>query len=207
MYFKSLINGMVDIPPIRPEVRESVLQLFQENGQEYIFDILKNVDAQYSERIHKNDKQRTIRALEVYYETGKKYSDYLSLSNNKNSINYVIIVLNIERKILYDRINQRVLNMIDNGLVEEVKKVLSLGYKKTDPGMKGIGYKEIIEYLEGSRSLDDAISEICKNSRRYAKRQLTWFRSVSEALWVDNLDQSKAVRQIKELLSGYFEEK
>ncbi len=101
MYFKSLINGMVDIPPIRPEVRESVLQLFQENGQEYIFDILKNVDAQYSERIHKNDKQRTIRALEVYYGTGKKYSDYLSLSNNKNSINYVIIVLNIERKILY----------------------------------------------------------------------------------------------------------
>lgn len=198
---------MVDIPAIPPETREKVLRLFQENGQGYIFDILRKIDAQYSERIHKNDKQRTIRALEVYYGTGKKYSDYLRLSNNKNLIDYIVIVLDVERKILYDRINQRVLNMIELGLVEEVKNVLSMGYKKTDPGMKGIGYKEIIEYLDGFCSLDTAISEICKNSRRYAKRQLTWFRSVPEARWIDNLDQAKAVLQIRELLSNYFKEK
>ncbi len=197
---------MVDIPAIPPETRQNVLQLFQDNGQEYIFDILKKIDIEYSERIHKNDKQRTIRALEVYYGTGRKYSDYLRLSNNKNSIDYIIIALDVDRKVLYDRINQRVLNMIEFGLIDEVKKVLSMGYKKTDPGMKGIGYKEIIDYLDGSFSLDTAISEICKNSRRYAKRQLTWFRSVPEALWIDNLDQSKAIQQIRELLSDVIKE-
>ncbi|MBP7554352.1 MAG: tRNA (adenosine(37)-N6)-dimethylallyltransferase MiaA, partial [Spirochaetes bacterium] len=88
LYFKSLINGMVDIPAIPPETRQNVLELFQDNGQEYIFDILKKIDIEYSERIHKNDKQRTLRALEVYYGTGRKYSDYLRLSNNKNSIDY-----------------------------------------------------------------------------------------------------------------------
>lgn len=197
---------MVDIPAIPPETRQNVLELFQDNGQEYIFDILKKIDIEYSERIHKNDKQRTLRALEVYYGTGRKYSDYLRLSNNKNSIDYIIIALDVDRKVLYDRINQRVLNMIEFGLVDEVKKVLSMGYKKTDPGMKGIGYKEIIDYLDGSFSLDTAISEICKNSRRYAKRQLTWFRSVPEAHWIDNLDQSKAVQQIRELLSDVIKE-
>ncbi len=135
-----------------------------------------------------NDLKRIIRALEVYKITGKSISEYTKENEKKlydipYNINY--FVLNMNREILYDRINKRVDIMIDKGLIEEVKKLKSMGYTPDMQSMKGIGYKEILFYLNGDISLNEAIYLIKKGSRNYAKRQLTWFRKDKRAIWVD----------------------
>ena len=148
--------------------------------------MLKDIDMDSYKKLYPNDLKRVIRALEVYKLTGKTMSEF----NNNVDIynipyNVYYYVLTMDRNKLYERINKRVDIMLKNGLVEEVFKLKEMGYTSDMQSMKGIGYKEILFYLEGKISLDDAIEMIKQGSRNYAKRQLTWFRKDARVNWID----------------------
>lgn len=196
LYFNSLINGIADIK-ISSEAKELANKKWEEFGQERFYKILQRVDPQYATKIHQNDKQRTIRALEVFLGTGKRFTTLHKSETRKSPFKYIKIGLNIERELLYDRINRRVDQMISDGLIEEVENLLKMGYDREAPGMRTIGYKEIADYFDKKHSKEDAISEIKKNSRRYAKRQLTWFRKIEGVRWFGNDEYDRVEEYIK----------
>ncbi|WP_368487416.1 tRNA (adenosine(37)-N6)-dimethylallyltransferase MiaA [Clostridium sp. BJN0013] len=197
LYINSLIynygftGAKVDV-----NYRKYLESLAEAQGREYVHSLLKNIDSISYERLYPNDLKRVIRALEVYKLTGKTISEFNSRDNLYN-IPYRIyyFVLNMDRIKLYERINKRVDLMIKKGLIDEVKNLKSMGYTKDMQSMKGIGYKEIIRYLEGEISLDEAIYLVKKGSRNYAKRQLTWFRKDERVIWV-NKDEFTSNREI-----------
>jgi tRNA dimethylallyltransferase len=188
LYLNSLIYNMdFAKSDANNELREKLTLELQEHGIDYMHEKLRFLDEDTANRIHKNNTKRVIRALEVCL-SGEKMNDFSNDLKFNEKYNPIIIVLNREREHLYQRINKRVDIMMDGGLVDEVKKLLSLGYTKDMISMQGIGYKEIIKYLEGEYSLDEAVEIIKRDSRRYAKRQLTWFRRYNSAKWF-NLDE------------------
>lgn len=188
LYLNSLIYNMdFAKSDANNELRENLTLELQEYGIDYMHEKLRALDEDSANRIHKNNTKRVIRALEVYL-SGEKMNDFSNDLKFNEKYNPIIIVLNREREHLYQRINKRVDIMMDGGLVDEVKKLLSLGYTKDMISMQGIGYKEIIKYLDGKYSLDEAVEIIKRDSRRYAKRQLTWFRRYNSAKWF-NLDE------------------
>lgn len=168
------------------EYRQHLHNLAETEGKEYVHNLLKEVDVQSFNRLYPNDLKRVIRALEVYKLTGKTISEF-NLENDIYDIPYNVyyFVLTMNREKLYERINMRVDIMLQNGLIEEVKKLNEMGYSDEMQSMKGIGYKEILYYLDNKISLDEAIYSIKKGSRNYAKRQLTWFRKDKRVIWVD----------------------
>lgn len=187
LYINSLLNNLeftdsiIDI-----DFRNEMRQLASEKGNEYIHQMLKNVDEYSYAKLHHNDLKRVIRALEVYRHTGKPISYFQMLSKQQPCrYEYAYICLSMNRSRLYDRIEIRVDNMIKNGLIEEVKKLIELGYKKEHTALQALGYKEIIDYLQGNYSLEEAIETLKKNTRHYAKRQLTWFRNDERTFWIN----------------------
>ncbi|WP_035290385.1 tRNA (adenosine(37)-N6)-dimethylallyltransferase MiaA [Clostridium sp. KNHs214] len=173
------------------EYREYLHCLAEEKGKKYIHSMLKEVDMDSYERLFPNDLKRVVRALEVFKSTGKTIGEFTkeqekNLYNIPYNLKYY--VLNMNREKLYDRINRRVDIMLEKGLIEEVIKLRNMGYNSNMQSMKGIGYKEILYYLEGNISLDEAIYLIKKGSRNYAKRQLTWFRKDPRAVWINKED-------------------
>jgi tRNA dimethylallyltransferase len=187
LYINSLIfNYNFTEAAIDKNYRKYLKELSDKKGKEYVHNLLKDIDIESYNRLYPNDLKRVIRALEVYKLTGKTISEY----NRENDIykipyNVYYFVLTMDRKKLYDRINKRVDMMISSGLVDEVKKLKSMGYDASMQSMKGIGYKEILSYLDGNISFDEAVRLIKKGSRNYAKRQLTWFRKDSRVNWVN----------------------
>ncbi|WP_125153702.1 tRNA (adenosine(37)-N6)-dimethylallyltransferase MiaA [Clostridium rectalis] len=168
------------------EFRHYLEQLAKEKGKGYVHNLLKEVDIESYNNIHLNNLKRVIRALEVYHLTGKKMSEYKSSEDIYNiPYNLKYFVLNMDRQKLYDRIDKRVDIMMEKGLVKEVIKLRDMGCTEEMQSMKGIGYKEILYYLQGKISLDEAVYLIKKGSRNYAKRQLTWFRKDNRVTWVD----------------------
>ncbi|MDO5403029.1 MAG: tRNA (adenosine(37)-N6)-dimethylallyltransferase MiaA [Eubacteriales bacterium] len=169
--------------------RKHLHKLAVKNGNEYIYNMLKEIDPEYAAGIHANNLKRAVRALEFYHETGNKLSSHNDAQQKKQSpYNFVYFVLNNDRKILYDRIDERVHKMFENGLVREVEALKALGYTKDMVSMQGIGYKEVFEYLEGGMSLEDVILLVQKDTRHFAKRQLTWFRREKEVAWLNYQD-------------------
>lgn len=168
------------------EYRQYLHNLAETKGKDYVHNLLKEVDIQSFNRLYPNDLKRVIRALEVYKLTGKTISEF-NLENDIYDIPYNVyyFVLTMNREKLYERINKRVDIMLQNGLIEEVKKLKEMGYSAEMQSMKGIGYKEILYYLDNKISLDEAIYSIKKGSRNYAKRQLTWFRKDKRVIWID----------------------
>ena len=188
LYLNSLIYNMdFAKSDANNELREKLRIELEENGIDYMHNKLKELDPEAAQRIHKNNTKRVIRALEVCL-SGEKMNDFSNDLKFNEKYNPIIIVLNREREHLYQRINKRVDIMMDNGLIDEVKNLLKMGYTKDMISMQGIGYKEIIKYLDGEYTLDEAIDIIKRDSRRYAKRQLTWFRRYDDAKWF-NLDE------------------
>ena len=165
--------------------RNELYNLTSNQLQKKLFEI----DEQSAKSIHPNNKKRIIRAIEFFYQTGQKFSEHNNLQK-QNEIKYktLFVILNLPRDILYEKIEKRVDKMIELGLVDEVKKLLSMGYNKNLNSMQAIGYKEIILYLEKQISLDEAIALIKKNTRHYAKRQLTWFRHQTNGIWIDKIN-------------------
>lgn len=157
--------------------RAELEKIAEEKGNEYLHDMLKEIDPVSAENIHFNNVKRVIRALEYYHDTGKTISSHnTSQRENVSPYNFTYFVLNDKRELLYKRINRRVDMMLENGLIEEVKGLLDRGCDKNMVSMQGIGYKEVIHYLENNTSLSDTAELIKKHTRHFAKRQLTWFR-------------------------------
>ena len=176
------------------ELRHQLKNLASEKGNMEVYNILKDIDPESAETIHPNDLKRVIRAIEIFKLSGHKKSELKRTmqTNMQNSIKPLIIVLNRNRDELYNRINLRVDLMIKAGLVDEVKHLVSK-YNLTidNQCMQGIGYKEILDYINNIVDIDTAIENIKINTRHYAKRQLTWFRNQVDALWINLSETSK----------------
>lgn len=185
------------------DIRRKYELLAEEKGNEYIHNMLKSVDEESAIAIHPNNVKKVIRALEYYEITGEKISAHnKEQRQNESPYNFLYLVLNDDRAKLYDRIEKRIDIMINDGLIEEVKDLMKKGYSKDLVSMQGLGYKEIIEYIEGNIPLDEAIYILKRDTRHFAKRQLTWFRREKVTTWVDKsrfADDNEILSYIKEL--------
>lgn len=186
-YINSLIYDMnLDDNSQDDFVREKIYEMYEEKGIEYIRDALFYIDKKSFDRINVNDAKRNIRAIEYFVCTGNKFSDtFNSIREINNNITFSYYALEMQRDLLYDRINKRVDLMLEEGLIDEVKNLMSNGITKENQSMQAIGYKEIIKYLEGEWDYDFAIDKLKQFSRNYAKRQLTWFRNDSNVKMID----------------------
>ena len=204
LYLNSLIYNM-DFAKSNAnnEIREKLEKELQENGIDYMHEKLRSLDEEAANRIHKNNTKRVIRAIEVCM-SGQKMNDFSKDLRYNEKYKPIIIVLNRDREVLYQRINKRVDIMLENGLLDEVKELLKMGYTKDMISMQGIGYKEMIKYLDGEYTYDEAIEIIKRDSRRYAKRQLTWFKRYQDAKWFD-LDKYQDVEILKEDIINHIE--
>lgn len=186
LYFDSTINNINFIQmDTDEEYRKDLESAAKEFGNEYVYKILKRVDEESAESIHPNNLKRVIRALEIYKTTGKKKSELDKEQLSEPLYEPEITGLMRDREVLYDRINKRVDIMMEKGLVEEVSELIKMGIDTEATSMQAIGYKEIIEYLDGKTSLSDAVDKIKRESRRYAKRQLTWFKRNEKIHWIN----------------------
>ena len=183
LYINSLVYNL-DFTETEPdyEYRDELREILEEEGSEFLYEKLQDQDRSMAEKIHKNNGQRIIRALEILKSGNKKGDNFRE--ENKD-YNLIYIGLNMDRSKLYEKINQRVDKMIDLGLVDEVKNLLDEGLDKNSQSLKAIGYKEVISYLDGEIDFDEMVDLIKKNSRHYAKRQLTWFRRDKRIKWFD----------------------
>lgn len=169
--------------------RNSLEEIATTKGAEYLHAMLREVDPESADSIHANNVKRVIRALEFYHQTGEKISNHNEQEHQKESpYDFCYFVLNDDRNLLYDRINKRIDLMLEDGLVEEVKRLKDSGYTKDMVSMQGLGYKEILDYLNGECSLEDAIYILKRDTRHFAKRQLTWFRRERDVIWMDKND-------------------
>ena len=185
--------------------REELEKLAEEHGNNYIHDMLKDIDEISYREIHANNRKRVIRALEVYKLTGKPFSSYNVGENFYNSqYDIYYYVLTMDREKLYKRINMRVDIMMDRGLLDECIKLKEMGYTSSMQSMQGIGYKEILYYLEGNVKLQEAIDMIKQGSRNYAKRQLTWFRRDPRVTFLDK-DKYSEVEIIDKIIGDIME--
>lgn len=168
------------------EYRKMLERLAEEKGAHYLHEQLRQVDPESAAIIHENNIRRVIRALEYYEQTGEKISEHNEREKQKESpYNFAYFVLNQPREVLYKRIDKRVDLMIEQGLVEEVRGLMEKGYGRDLVSMQGLGYKEIYSYLQGEISLSDAIYILKRDTRHFAKRQLTWFKREQDVVWVE----------------------
>jgi len=181
MYEKAITYGLDDLPSANRENIEYLENLLKVEGICKLQKDLEKVDIEYYKTVDKQNPRRIIRALDVYMQTGKPYSEFLYRSQKRRFFDVIRIGIEAPRDILYQRINQRVDDMMKKGLLEEVKKLIPFREKTA---LKTVGYTELFKYFDGEWSLDFAINEIKKNSRRYAKRQLTWYRKSSDIHYV-----------------------
>ena len=181
--------------------REECYRLAQEQGPEVLFERLKEVDPAYAEIMHANNVKRVTRALEYHYLTGQKFSEHNAEQKEKETpYNAAVIILNMDREKLYERIELRIDLMMEQGLLEEVRGLLEKGYSPDLVSMQGIGYKEFVPYFNGECTLEEAVTQLKTNTRRFAKRQLTWFRRQIEGLWVD-MDKATGEKVMEDVLS------
>lgn len=169
--------------------RKELERLAEEKGNDFLHEMLARIDPVSAEAIHPNNRKRTIRAIEYYEETGTRISDHNEREKERESpYDLAFFVISDDRKVLYDRIDRRVDFMMEAGLADEVRYLRAMGLTKQDVSMQGIGYKEILSALDGEMSLDEAVRIIKRDSRRYAKRQITWFKREKDAIWLDRRD-------------------
>lgn len=195
MYEKAVVEGLNDLPEANAENQEKLQKILDEEGLEKLQEILKNLDEEYYNVVHKENPRRLLRAIDVIWQTGRKYSEIIAEPKHKRDFKVIRIGITAPREIMYERINLRVDKMLEKGLIDEVKSLTK--YQNLVP-LQTVGYTEIFKYLEGTWDLDFAIEEIKKNSRRYAKRQETWNRKVENVTW---LPYDYSEEQLHEILS------
>ncbi len=194
LYIDALCNGIDDLPTIDPTIRKEIIERFEKEGLEPLRFELKKLDPEYYESSDIRNPKRVMHALEIFYMTGKKYSSLRTNTKKQRDFNILKIGLNTDRKILHDRINHRVDEMIKNGLVDEARSVYEF---KNLNSLKTVGYKELFSYFENEIDLPTAINLIKRNSRRYARKQLTWFNGDPEIIWFDPADKNEIFNFIK----------
>jgi len=182
LYVKAVNKGLDKFPDVPSHIRNDLNIELETKGIKRLQTELKEVDPEQFSKIDQDNPRRVIRALEVYRASGKPYSSYLNKSDFKRNFNSIYVGLTADRAKIYDRINQRVDFMMTEGLLEEAKK---LHPNKNLNALQTVGYRELFEYFEGKRSLEETVSEIKKNTRRFAKRQLTWFKKNEDIQWFD----------------------
>ena len=187
--------------------RENLQKKAKEEGAQAIHKMLQAVDPASAQKIHPNNIKRVIRALEFYHLNGRKISEHNEQESRKESpYRFAYFVLNQNRTTLYERINHRVDLMLEAGLVEEVRRLKEAGYGKNIVSMQGIGYKEVLDYLDGKMTLEETADQIKKDTRHFAKRQLTWFGREKEVIMIDK-DKYETEEEILEHMLGILKEK
>ncbi|MBQ4232293.1 MAG: tRNA (adenosine(37)-N6)-dimethylallyltransferase MiaA [Lachnospiraceae bacterium] len=189
------------------ELRQELLTFANENGEIALHNRLREIDPEAADKIHPNNVKRVIRAIEFFMESGEKISNHNEKESLKESIyNYRYFVLTNDRDILYKNIELRIDKMLDAGLVDEVKKIKDLGYSRDLVSQQGLGYKEIWAYLEGEMSLDEAVEILKRDTRHFAKRQLTWFKREKDVIWLDKQvykDDDQLMAAIRENIKDF----
>ena len=203
LYANSLIYGIeYDDIKLDEKYREELMNIAEtQEGLEKLYNEAKKIDEKAIEKISPNDKKRIIRILEIYKATGKNKTEQ-EIESRKNEVpyNYIVFAINMDREKLYDRINRRVNIMLEEGLIEEVELLLKK-YKEFPTAMQGLGYKEVIEYINGHITKEEMIEKIKGETRKYAKRQLTWFRKNKQTIWLNGLDDIQ--NNLKIILEEY----
>ena len=183
MYMDALIYGLDSFPEIIPEIRAEISSQYKDLGIKYLQNKLKNLDPEYFLKVDIHNHRRLIRALEVSLSSNKPYSSFLNNRKVNHDFKIINTAINCDRDILYERINDRVDEMLHRGLLNEVKSLVKF---KNLRSMNTVGYKELFHYLENKTSFDDAVIEIKKNTRRFAKKQMTWLRNKKDIKWIKN---------------------
>jgi tRNA dimethylallyltransferase len=197
LYVKALLGGLFEAPPAKPALRQALLEEWERKGPAPLYQRLSSLDKDAAASIHPMDRIRITRALEVIHLTGCPVSDFTKKHGfSDRRFHALNLCLNVDRQVLYNRINKRTISMINAGLIAEVEALLQMGYSPNLKPMKAIGYRHIIGYLRGAWDLDEAKRLMQRDTRRYAKRQLTWFGADSEITWVDPDDRPGIVDKL-----------
>lgn len=184
LYIRAIIDGIFEGPGKNTEIREQLEEEVSRLGKEVLFEKLKIVDPVSASKMDATKVRRVIRALEVYYTTGKPISNLYSVQQTKPFFDVIQFGLDWERKYLYERINKRVDKMVGEGLVEEVRGLITRGYSRNINALNSVGYKEAFDFIDGKLTKEEMIKLIKQNTRRFAKRQLTWFRADKRIRWI-----------------------
>ncbi len=191
LYLNSLIyNIQYNEMEVDLNYRRELEKEAEEYGLEVLYNRAKEIDPEAMEKVSANDKKRITRVLEIYNATGRNKTELEKKSRKEVPYNYLIFGINMERSILYDKINKRVDIMLEQGLIEEVKNLINK-YSNMPTAMQGLGYKEVKEFLDGNISKEEMIEKIKMETRRYAKRQITWFKRIKNIIWLDGLNKTE----------------
>ena len=202
-YLKAILHGLFSASPVDPVIRRKIQTDLNRHDRDWLYDRLSSCDPEAASRIHPNDTYRVTRALEIFEITGCPLSEYQKQHGfMDNPFDTLKVCLHMDRKILYERINQRVDLMIDAGLLEEVKSLLERGYSGDLKSMQSIGYRHMVEYIEGKRTWDETIFTLKRDTRRFAKRQLTWFRKDPDMLWKSPEDVDEITEMVRKFLNA-----
>jgi tRNA dimethylallyltransferase len=190
LYIDAVCHGIDELPAILPAIRSKWKQEYEKNGLPFLAEKVKSIDPDYFAIVDRNNPKRLLKALEVYEMTGKPYSSFLKRTSKKREFSIIKVGLNTGRNFLYQKINKRVDEMMQRGLLEEAKELFP--HKHLTP-LKTVGYKELFAYFEGLLSLEEAVEQIKNHSRSYARRQLTWFRKDKEITWFEPDEKDKII--------------
>ncbi|MFO8091062.1 MAG: tRNA (adenosine(37)-N6)-dimethylallyltransferase MiaA [Desulfatiglandaceae bacterium] len=198
LYIKALTEGIFDCPPSDPELRAELIARYEELGPEAFHSLLGELDPETARRIHPNDRVRVTRAFEIIYLTGQSPSRLADAHRFEDRLFHVLyLCLELDRSELYQRIDLRSCKMVESGLMEETSTLLAAGFSPELKAMKGLGYRHMIDYLMGVRTLGEALETLQRDTRRYAKRQMTWFRKVPGAIWVAPDDFDRILYEVR----------
>ena len=188
MYIDAVCNGIDDIPTVRDDIREEMKRRYAEEGLEALCEDLRRLDPEHYAIVDRQNHRRVIHALEICYQTGRTYTSFRTQQKKERPFRIVKIGLNRDREELYNRINQRVDQMMEDELLDEVKSLIN---KRNTNALNTVGYKELFDYLDGRWSLDEAVERIKGNTRRYARKQLTWYKRDADMRWFhpDNIEE------------------
>lgn len=195
MYIDAVCNGIDDIPTIREDIREEMKRRYEQEGLEPLCEDLRRLDPEHYEVVDRKNHRRVIHALEICYQTGKTYTSFRTQEKKQRPFRIIKIGLNRDREELYDRINLRVDQMMNEGLLDEAR---SLYGKRTNNALNTVGYKEMFAYLDGKWSLDEAVERIKGNTRRYARKQLTWFKRDEQMRWFHPQQKEEILKYISQ---------
>ncbi len=203
LYLKGLLEGLFEIPPVPESVRATLRQHLLEEGRAVLFGELGQCDPESAGRIHPNDTHRLLRALEIFLATGKPWSEHLREQQVQPALSKVLqLGLLAERTALYERINLRVEQMVAEGLLAEVEKLLAMGYDPSLKAMQSIGYRHMVQFLQGEWEWDETLFLLARDTRRYAKRQMTWFGNDPDIHWFAPTDAGPIFECIESFLAG-----
>ena len=201
LYIKALVHGLFEMMPADPEIRDQLKEQVRQFGVGYLYEQLRKIDPETSQKLHSNDLQRIMRAIEVYFITGNTISSHQKRHGfGENPFKVLKIGLIVDREALYRRVEQRVDAMIRDGLLDEVIGLLAKGYSKDLKSMQSIGYRHMTDFIEGQTNWQETIRVLKRDTRRYAKRQLTWFNKDKDIKWKSPDEIDEIIKMVKTFL-------